>query len=102
MTEPMIDAEEIREQLVQEFGLSALSEEKQKEALEMAFASLIKVIYAESMAKIGESGIVEYEALLEKSPSDDDIAQFFRSRIPEYDNFVAGIVREFKETVKLN
>ena len=68
MTEPMIDAEEIRQQLVQEFGLGALSEEKQKEALEMAFASLIKVIYAESMAKIGESGIREYEALL-ASPS---------------------------------
>lgn len=102
MTEPIIDAEEIRQQLVQEFGLSSLSEEKQKEALEMAFASLIRVIYAESMAKIGESGITEYEALLAKSPSDDDVAQFFRSRIPEYDTFVAGIVQEFKETVKLS
>ena len=102
MADPIIDAEEIRQQLVQEFGLGALSEEKQQEAIEMAFASLIKVIYAESMAKIGEVGIQEYETLLAKSPSDDDIAQFFRSRIPEYDNFVAGIVKEFKETVKLS
>ncbi len=101
MADPIIDAEEIRQQLVQEFGLGALSEEKQQEAIEMAFASLIKVIYAESMAKIGEVGIQEYETLLAKSPSDDDIAQFFRSRIPDYDVFVAGIVREFKETVKL-
>lgn len=102
MADPIIDAEEIRRQLVQEFGLGSLSEEKQKDALEMAFASLIRVIYTESMAKIGESGIQEYEALLAKAPSDDEIAQFFRSRIPDYDAFVAGIVREFKETVKLS
>lgn len=89
-------------QLAQEFGLESLSQEKQEEALGMAIGALLRVIYTESMAKIGEKGMEEYEALMEKEPSDEEVTQFFRSRISGYDELVAGIVTEFKKTVKLN
>lgn len=102
MATPLVNTEEIRTQLAAEFGISSLSPEKQDEALEMALGTLFKVIYTESMAKIGEKGMAEYEALMEKSPSDEEVTGFFQSHIPEYDSFIAGIVKEFKETVKLN
>ena len=102
MTDPIVQVDEIRSQLAAEFGIESLSGEKQEEALEMALGTLFKVIYTESMAKIGEQGIGEYETLMEKNPSDEEVAQFFRARIPEYEAFVAGIVKEFKETVKLS
>lgn len=102
MADPLINPEEIRAQLSEEFGISSLSPEKQEEALEMALGTLFKVIYTESMAKIGEKGMEEYEALMEKSPSDEEVLQFFQSRISGYDAFISGIVQEFKATVKLN
>ena len=101
MTDTAINADELRTQLAAELGLASMAPDKQEEALEMALGSLFKVIYTESMAKIGEQGMNEYEALMEKSPTEEEVAQFFRTRIPDYDAFVAGIVLEFKQAVAL-
>ena len=49
---------------------------------------------------MGEAGIAEYEALLEKNAKQEELEAFFETKIPGYNVFVRGIVTAFKEEMQ--
>jgi len=49
------------------------------------------------MEKIGDEGVAEYEILLEKQATPEEVDAFFEKKIPGYDVFVRDVATEFKE-----
>lgn len=95
-----IDYTALKDELVKEFHLENISEEKQEELLGKMGEALLKRIFLETMEKIGDAGVAEYEALLEKAAKEDEIDAFFESKIPGYNVFVRSIVENFKSEMK--
>ncbi len=95
-----IDYSELKQEFVKEFHLENVPEDKQEELLEKMGEALLKRIFLETMEKIGEAGVTEYEALLDKKASQEEIDAFFESKIPGYNRFVSEIVEAFKEEMK--
>lgn len=95
-----LDYNELHEEFIKEFHLENVPKEKQEELLEKMGEALLKRIFLETMEKIGEQGVTEYEALLDAEAKQEDIDAFFESKIPGYNSFVSDIVKEFKEEMK--
>lgn len=95
-----LDYKELEEEFVKEFHLESVPKEKQEELLEKMGEALLKRIFLETMEKIGEEGVTEYEALLDAEAKQEDIDAFFESKIPGYNRFVSDIVQSFKEEMK--
>jgi len=95
-----LDVNAMREELAKELGIETLSVEEQERLIDMAIETLIREIYIQTIEKLGEAGGKEYEALVTRGGSETEMTDFLRARIPDYDNFVAKIVMDFKREVK--
>ncbi len=93
----VLDQEALKAELIQDFHLEDIPEEKKEEMLAKIGEALLKRIFIETMEKIGEAGSKEYEALLEKNPTQETIEAFLESKIPGYNIFIRGVVTKFKE-----
>lgn len=101
MTQPTVLNEvEIRQELVEMFGLTTLTTEDQKIALDKMMEALIQAIFIQTFDRLGEAGAAEYEKLLENALSPEEIAKFLESRIPGYNVFVKEIVADFKHSMQ--
>lgn len=92
-----LDQTQLREELIKAFHLEQIPEDKRDELLEKMGEALLKRVFLATMDKIGDDGIKEYEALLEKEAKQDEIEAFFETKIPGYDVFVRDVATEFKE-----
>lgn len=96
-----IDYTQLRQDLIQELALSGLSPEKQDELLGKMLEALLKRIFMNTMERLGEEGVNEYEKLIEKEGVEEkEVATFLETKIPDYDAFVNGIVDQFKKDIK--
>lgn len=96
-----IDTNVLREDLAKELGVETLPPEEQERLIDMAIETLIKEIYIQTVEKLGEAGGKEYEALVAREGSTEtEMTDFLKARIPDYDNFVAKIVMDFKRDMK--
>lgn len=95
-----IDYTKLREELVEELALSGLAPEKQDELLGKMLEALLKRIFMNTMERLGEDGVTEYEKLVESNPEEKAVASFLETKIPNYDSFVQGIIEQFKKDVK--
>lgn len=95
-----IDYTKLKAELVEELGLAGLSAEKQEELIGKMLESLLKRIFLDTMEKMGEAGVAEYEKLIEGNANEKEVAQFIEAKIPGYDAFVAEIISKFKADLK--
>jgi len=95
-----LDYAVLKDEFVKEFHLEKVSEEKQEELLAKMGEALLKRIFLETMEKIGDQGVAEYEKMLEKNAKEDEIDAFFESKIPGYNVFVRNIVEDFKTAMQ--
>lgn len=95
-----IDYTKLREELVEELALAGLAPEKQDELLGKMLEALLKRIFMNTMERLGEDGVTEYEKLVESNPEEKAVASFLETKIPNYDSFVQGIIEQFKKDVK--
>lgn len=95
-----LDQEALRKELIEAFQWQGLPPDKQEELLSKMGEVLLKRIFLETMEKIGDAGVKEYEVLLERSAGQEEIETFFESKIPGYDIFVRNVVKEFKEEMQ--
>ncbi|TXG75854.1 hypothetical protein E6Q11_06360 [Candidatus Dojkabacteria bacterium] len=96
-----IDYTKLRAELIEELALSGLAPEKQDELLGRMLEALLKRIFMNTMERLGEEGMNEYEQLVEnKATQEKDVADFLTKKIPDYDVFVNGIVDQFKKDIK--
>ncbi|MDD5083771.1 MAG: hypothetical protein PHT88_02420 [Candidatus Moranbacteria bacterium] len=92
--------EQLRQELIDEFDLGVLPMQKQDEILGNMTEVLMKRIFVDTMENLGETGMDEYEKLLEQKPEQTEIEAFIKSRIADYDAMVEKIVAEFKSEMK--
>lgn len=92
--------EQLKQDLVTEFGLNVLSQEKQDELVLGMTEVLMKRIFVETMEKLGDAGIVEYEKFLEQKPDEMQIEAFLQEKIPGYANLIGDVVKNFKAEMK--
>lgn len=95
-----LDYKELMSEFAKEFELTNVPQEKQEELLAKMGEALLKRIFLDTMEKIGDDGVREYEALLDKGAKQDEIDAFFESKIPGYNVFVSDIVSDFKHEMK--
>ncbi|OGI14495.1 MAG: hypothetical protein A3E38_00745 [Candidatus Moranbacteria bacterium RIFCSPHIGHO2_12_FULL_54_9] len=95
-----LDQEALKKELIEAFRLEGIPGDKQEELLAKIGEALLKRIFLETMEKMGEAGIAEYEALLEKNAKQEELEAFFETKIPGYNVFVRGIVTAFKEEMQ--
>jgi hypothetical protein len=96
----MIQYEQLRQEFIDEFGLSVLAPDKQDEIIAQMSEAVMKRIFVDMMEKLGETGMNEYEKLLEQKPEQAQIEEFLKGKIPEYDSMVEKIVTDFKSEMK--
>ncbi len=95
-----LDQEALKKELVETFHLETLPTEKQEALLSQIGEALLKRIFLETMDKLGDAGVKEYEGLLDKSASQEEVEAFFEQKIPGYGAFVKEVVEKFKEEMK--
>lgn len=96
-----IDYTKLRADLIEELALSGLAPEKQDELLDKMLEALLKRIFMNTMERLGDAGVDEYEKLIENEKTEEkDVAAFLEAKIPDYDSFVNGIVDQFKKDIK--
>lgn len=94
--------DQMKGEMVTALGLEGLPSEKQDALLEKIGEALMKRLFLETIEKLGTEGTKEYEALLEKKASPEEIDAFLEQRIPGYHIFVREVVEEFREEMKKN
>jgi len=92
-----LDQEALKQELIEALHLGDLPLDKQEALLEKIGEALVKRIFLETMEKLGDANVQEYEALLDKESSQEELEAFFENKIPGYNIFVRGIVEKFKE-----
>lgn len=95
-----IHYEQLKQELVDELGLGVLSPEKQEEMIGKMTEVLMKRIFVDTMEKLGEEGMDEYEKLIERKPEQSEVEEFLNERIDDYSGMVDGIVADFKSEMK--
>lgn len=95
-----LDQEALKKELIETFHLEAVPEDKQEELLSKLGEALLKRIFLETMEKIGDEGVKEYEGLLDQEAEQEQIEAFFESKIPGYNIFVEDTVKQFKEEMR--
>ncbi|MGB4833738.1 MAG: DUF5663 domain-containing protein [Candidatus Moraniibacteriota bacterium] len=95
-----IDYSKIEAELIESLALAGLPKPKQEELLAKMLEALLKRIFMETMERLGEQGMTDYEALIETAPSEAAVGKFLDERIPEYSAFVQNIVDQFKKDIK--
>ncbi|MFZ2187509.1 MAG: DUF5663 domain-containing protein [Candidatus Moraniibacteriota bacterium] len=92
-----LDQEALKKELIEVFHLEDVPASKQEELLSKVGEALLKRIFLETMEKMGDANVTEYEALLDKGAKQEELEAFFEKKIPGYTVFVRGVVTRFKE-----
>jgi hypothetical protein len=93
----MINQQALMQELITAFHLEGIPKEKQEELVAKMGEAILKRIFLETMEKIGDAGVREYEALLDRNAGEQEIGAFFEAKIPGYDIFMEDAVKKFKE-----
>lgn len=92
-----LDQEALKKELIETFHLEGIPEDKQEELLSKIGEALLKRIFIETMEKMGDANVKEYEEMLDKEAKQEELEAFFENKIPGYNIFVRGVVEKFKE-----
>lgn len=96
-----MDQNKIQKMLLDELGLSEISQDKKEQLLIKMTEVLLKRIFLETMEKLDEQAREEYQKLVEGGNSTpEQMEEFLKSRIGDYEGLVQKVVDEFKEEMK--
>lgn len=92
--------EQIKQEFITEFNLGVLPPEKQDAMITQMIELLMKKILVETMERLGDTGMDEYEQLITQKPTQEETEVFLKNKIPEYDEMVQSVVANFKTEMK--
>ena len=95
-----LDYKEVQKELEEYLQLEKIPEEKREELINKMGEALFKRIFLETMERLGDIGVTEYDKLLEKQASADEMDEFLEKRIPNYNEFLRSVVEKFKADLK--
>ena len=90
-----IDYKQIRDELAEAFHLEGMPVKEKEMLLAKMGEALLKRIFLETMEKIGDEGVKEYEVLLAREATQEELEAFFEEHISGYAVFVKEIVKDF-------
>jgi len=92
--------DENAKKIIDEFGINQVSGgEDEKMRMEMIEA-ILKRVFLETMKKLDDSGRMEYEKMVGEKSNPDQLEEFLKSKIKNYDEMVQRVVEEFKNEMK--
>lgn len=94
-----LSIEQVKADLIKEFGLETLPDAKQQELLDMMTETVMKQIFLALGEKMGDDGADEFETLM-KAGDQEKVEAFIKRFVPDPDAFVKGIVAEFRDAMK--
>lgn len=87
--------------LMEELGISEFPQDKQEQLLIKMTEVLLKRIFLETIEKLDDRGKEEYQKLVESgTATPEQMEEFLKSRINDYEGLVRKVVNEFKEEMK--
>lgn len=92
----MIDPQALTAELISAFHLEGVPKEKQEELIAKFGEALLKRIFLETMEKLGDAGVKEYETLLDKGANEQEVSAFLEVKIPGYEIFIEDTAKHFK------
>lgn len=96
-----MDNQQIQKTLIEELGLGDLPQDKQEDLVIKMTEVLLKRIFLETMEKLDDSGKEEYQKIAESgNATPEQMEEFLKSKISNYDQLVQKVVDEFKEEMK--
>jgi len=96
-----MDQNQIQKTLMEELGLAGISQDKQEELIIKMTEVLLKRIFLETTEKLDDLGKDEYQKLVEGgNATPEQMEEFLKSKINNYDQLVQKVVDEFKEEMK--
>lgn len=93
----MTNQSQIQQQLADELGISKFPQDKQEELLIKMTEVLLKRIFLETMDKLNDQAKVEYEQLVEKGATAEQVEEFLTTNIPNYEGMIQEVISTFKE-----
>jgi hypothetical protein len=93
----MSEKNSIQKTLIDELGLTDLSQEKQEELLAKMTEVVLKRIFVETMDKLTERDQEAYADLIEKNANPEEVEKFLTEKISGYNEMVKKVVDDFKE-----
>jgi len=88
-----------RQNLIKELGLEGLPEERQIYLLNLMTESLLKRITINVLEKLSDAERQEYDRILVANDP-DQVLDFLKNKISNYDKLVKETVEEFKKEMK--
>lgn len=85
--------------LVRDMKIDSLPQDKQNKIIIKMTEALLKRIFVETMEELGETGRDEYEELLKKNSSPEEMENFFTERIKDYEEFIQRVIGDFKKEI---
>ena len=92
----------VKKEIMKELGLESFSQEKQDDILVKMGEIILKKIFIETVDRLSAEDRKEFENMLEKGKSTDEVEVFLNNKIDDYDEMVEKIVGELKEEMKNN
>jgi hypothetical protein len=94
--------QELQQTLIDELGLSDISQEKKDALLIKMTEVVLKRIFVETMEKLTAADQAEYEKLINENVAPEKLEEFLKAKISNYDEMINKIVADFKEEMKGN
>jgi len=89
----------LQKNIIKELGLEELPEKTQAEILAKIGESLLKRVIVNSLEQLSEQDRQEFEKI-QKKAKPEEIDNFLKSKISDYEQMVFEIVKEYKDEIK--
>jgi hypothetical protein len=89
--------DQILQKLMEDLGLGDLPQDKQEELVIKMTEVVLKRMFVETMDRLDPQDQDVYGDMLDKGSTPEEIEQFLRSKIDNYDQLLEKIVSDFKK-----
>jgi hypothetical protein len=96
----MTNQAQIQKNLMKELGIDDLSQDKQEQLIIKMTEVILKRMFLETIERLSEDDQEAYEQMISMQASPDDVENFLRSKIENYDQILEKVVLDFKEEMK--
>ena len=90
----------LQKKFMDELGLADLPQDKQEQLMEKMTEVILKRMFVETMDALNPADHDAYEALLDREAKPEEIENFLREKIVNYDQLLEKIVKNFREEMK--
>jgi len=100
MTDQDSNQNPVPQSIIDELGLNDLPQEKQEQLLIKMTEVVLQRIFVETMDKLAPADQEEYEKMIDREATPEEMEAFLREKIAGYEEMVKKIVDDFKEEMK--